>query len=70
MTSNMKIPQGSVLSPLLCNLYTSESVEYIRSKMHTEFADDNTVVSQGQTTDKASEVAVNGLYQIINSWCP
>ena len=51
-TSKVGIPQGSVLSPSLCNLYTSDAMEKIRSKLHSEFADDNTILSHGTDMDE------------------
>ena len=38
--SAVGIPQGSVISPVLCNLYTGDSMDEIRSN-HAEYADDS-----------------------------
>ena len=40
--SAVGIPQGSVISPVLCNLYTSDSMDGLQSN-HTEYADDSSV---------------------------
>ena len=41
--SAVGIPQGSVISPVLCNMYTSDSVPDIVNN-HAEFADDTSVL--------------------------
>ena len=70
MTSKVGIPQVSVLSPLLCNFYTSDAMEFVESKTHTEFTDDNTVVSQSEDLDEASDAVLIDSNEIINNWCP
>ena len=40
--SAVGIPQGSVISPVLCNLYTSGSMDGLQSN-HMEYADDSSV---------------------------
>ena len=42
VASLVGIPQGSVLSPILCNLYTLDAMEGI-TRGRSEYADDNTV---------------------------
>ena len=42
VVSSVGIPQGSVLSPSLCNLYTSDAMKKLLSN-HCAYADDNTV---------------------------
>ena len=42
--SAVGIPQGTVISPVLCNMYTSDTMEGIDGK-HAEFADDNCVLN-------------------------
>ena len=66
--SSVGIPQGSVLSPLLCKLYTSNSID-IFSSNHSEYVDDNTVWKSGDNFDvlvqKVSEEGGN----IAVEWC-
>ena len=70
MTSKVGIPQGGVLSPLLCNLYTGDTMDNVKSKTHSEFADDNTVVTHGQNIDEVSEIAMEDSKEVITVWCP
>ena len=70
MTSKVGISQGSVLSPLLCNLYTSDAMENVKSKIHAEFTDDKTVVSHSEDLDEASDAVLDNSNDIIINWCP
>ena len=45
-------------------------MDNIKSKTHTEFADDNTVVSHSEHLDEASNTATHDTDEIINTWCP
>ena len=47
-TSAVGIPQGSVISPILCTLYTSDPMEGIEGQ-HAEYADDNCIRENGET---------------------
>ena len=69
-TSKVGILQGSVLSPLLGNLYTSDVMKKIRIKLHSEFADDNTVLSHGIDIDEVEDDVTKDCDNIINEWCP
>ena len=46
-------PKRSLISPVLCNLYPSDSMDGLRSN-HAEYADDSSV----WTSDKSLKVAV------------
>ena len=39
-------------------LYTVDAMDNIKSTSHTEFADDNAVVSNGQNLDVVSEIVI------------
>ena len=45
------IPQGSVVSPILCNLYTSDAMEGVRG-MYAEYADDNCVWDSSKSLEE------------------
>ena len=68
-TSKVGIPQGFVLSPLLCNLYTSDAMEKIRSRLHSEFADENTILSHGTDMDEVVDEVTKDCDVKINEWC-
>ena len=59
MKSIFSIPQETGLFQLICNLYTGDSIDNANSKTHTEYGDDNTVVSHGQNIDDVSEIAID-----------
>ena len=49
-------PQGSVISPVLCNLYTSDAMKEVKG-MHAEFADDATVLNSDESIKGACKKA-------------
>ena len=60
ITSKVGILHGAVLSPLLCNLYTSDSMDEI-TFYHTKFGDDNVVLDRNEILQElASKVSVEG----------
>ena len=65
--SAVGIPQGSVISPVLCNLYTSDSMDEVRSN-HAEYADDSGVWSSDESIKVAAEV-VNQDLVTEKKWC-
>ena len=57
-----------MLSPLLCNLYTSDSMVEVTC-YHTEFADDNVVLDSNENLQElASKVSVEG-DKVASDWC-
>ena len=65
--SAVGIPQGSVISPVLCNLYTGDAMEGVKG-LHAEFADDATVVNSDSTVSGACEKANNDM-KVEGKWC-
>ena len=65
--SAVGIPQGSVISPVLCNLYTGDAMEGVKG-LHAEFADDTTVVNSDSTVSGACEKA-NYDMKVEGKWC-
>ena len=58
--SAVGIPQGSVISPVLCNLYTSDSMDGVQSN-HTEYADDSSVWTSDESLKVAAGVVSENL---------
>ena len=68
ITSTVGIPQEKVLSPLLCNLYTNDSMDE-GTCYHTEFADDNVVLNINENLQElAREVVAEG-DKVAKYWC-
>ncbi|XP_053379939.1 uncharacterized protein LOC123561196 [Mercenaria mercenaria] len=67
MTSTVGIPQGSVLSPTLCNLYTSDSMEAVTGR-HTEYADDAGLWNSDHSVETAV-LKTNLDLEKITRWC-
>ncbi|XP_052783101.1 uncharacterized protein LOC128219333 [Mya arenaria] len=65
--SKVGIPQGSVLSPTLCNLYTRDSMDGVTGH-HTEFADDASIWNSDKSIENAIEKTNEDLHKII-IWC-
>ena len=60
VVSSVGIPQGPVLSLLLCNLYTHDAMENLSPK-HNEYKDENTVWKSGDNLEVlAKEISEDG----------
>ena len=66
-TSKVGIPQGSVISHNLCNLYTSETMEGTEGE-HAEYVDDNCIWEDGEILVKEI-VKMNKDLKIGLKWC-
>ena len=65
--SAVGIPQGSVISPVLCNVYTSDSMSNIVIN-HAEFADDTSVKNSDSSINQACGSVNKGLVT-EKVWC-
>ena len=66
--STVGIPQGSVISPPLCNLYTHDSMEGIEGK-HAAYADDTNVWSSHKNIIEVGESTNRDLNLRVKPWC-
>ena len=66
-TSAEGIPQGSVISPILCNLFTSDAMEGIEGQ-HAEYADDNCIWENGESMSEVL-AKMNLDLKIVLKWC-
>ena len=66
--SAVGIPQGSVISPALCNLYTHDSMEGVEGK-HAEYADDVNMRSSDESLAEAGEATNRDLNGRVKPWC-
>ncbi|XP_045162028.2 uncharacterized protein LOC123526843 [Mercenaria mercenaria] len=67
LTSKVGIPLGSVLSPTLCNIYTSDSLDNVGGK-HAEYADDVSLLNQAPDL-KEVVLKTNEDLDRITNWC-
>ena len=67
-SSAVGIPQGSVISPALCNLYTHDSMEGVKGK-HTEYADDVNLWSSHDNLAEAGAITNRDLNTRVKPWC-
>ena len=60
ITSKVGILQGKVLSPLLCNIYISDSMDEC-TRYHTEFANNNVILNSNEILwELARDVSAEG----------
>ncbi len=66
--SGVGIPQGQVISPTLCNLYTADSMQGVASD-HFSFADDNALWRAGDNTNTFQNELQRDVDLIADRWC-
>ena len=52
-----RIPQGSVLGPLLFNIYINDLRNFVKHTTPRMFADDTSLTAVGKTLNEAEEIA-------------
>ena len=66
--SKVGIPQGQVLSPTLCNLYTSDAMKDICSD-YLSYADDNVIWKSGKNLKEVEQTLQKDVSQVCEIWC-
>ena len=67
ITSRVGIPQGTVVNPVLCNLYTHDSMKEVLNS-HSEFADGSCVWARSTDLNEV-EVSLNRDIENVTVWC-
>ena len=58
------VPQGSILGPLLFNIFVNELFLFVPSSKLSIYADDNTLYTSGYNLEKVKEFLVNDLNKV------
>ena len=68
LTVTMRVPQGSLLSPLLFSIYVNDMPSMVRSTVLNMYADDTTVYTAGKCPTQVAQCSTNKL-QHLSTWC-
>ena len=63
----MGVPQGSVLGPLLCNIFMNELVYAAKQSTLSAYADDTQIFFADSTPEKVEEV-INADLAHVDQW--
>ena len=63
---SLGIPQGSILGPLLFNIFINDLLMFVEKTQICNFADDNTIYSCGDSSETVTEWLKHDLDIVIN----
>lgn len=66
--TNSGVPQGSILGPLLFNIYVNDLTNVSNQFKHILFADDTTLLFQGSNLSELVQF-INNELSVVNQWC-